>query len=213
MSDPKDDASDRYEENGKLHHAVRTMPRWKKILLVMSLLVGVAGFGVQEASSYMRKSAPPTPTPAVTGRPAPSGGVMPGGSSGFVGGGSPASPAPDSSTSTTSSPQTQAPSVSDKMTPYVTRIGFSVFIGAVVGFIFRTFIKLAAGITALIVAIAIGLSYFHILNVDMTAVKTETANASGWLSDQAGRLKEVIFSALPSSTGAGAGFVFGFKRR
>ena len=60
----------------------------------------------------------------------------------------------------------------------------------------------------------LGLSYLHIIhvNLDLTPVKEGVQQSEGWLADQAGRLKEVVLDALPS-TGAGVlGFFVGFKR-
>jgi uncharacterized membrane protein (Fun14 family) len=215
---------DRFTEKKGLNHAVRTMPGWKKMLLGLSLLVGVAGFAVEEAGSVVKKTAPAVPTAPThvapgeptAGSPVVGSGFVPAGSSGFVASPSSASapqPAPGPGVAPADSSQTEAQGMSALMTPYLTRVGFSVFIGVVIGFLFRTFIKIAVGISALVVAAALALSYFHIVNIDMTAVKTETASASAWISDQAFRLKDVIFHALPSSTGAGVGFIFGFKRR
>jgi uncharacterized membrane protein (Fun14 family) len=51
------------------------------------------------------------------------------------------------------------------------------------------------------------------MNVDLTAVKSSTTQAGGWLADQSYRLKDMLFHALPSSTAASIGFLLGFKRR
>ncbi len=206
---------DRYSEKKGLSHAVQTMPRWKKTMLVLSLVVGVAGLGVQAASSLLRKTAPITPTAATHVAPGATTSGTPGssfvgqGGNGFVGG----QAVPPGDAGSVSSPPAEGESISEKSTPYVTRIGFSVFVGGVVGFIFRTFIKMAAGITAMFLAGVLALSYFHVFNIDMTSVKSQTATASAWVSDQAHRAKDMLFNALPSSTAAGAGFFFGFKRR
>jgi len=95
----------------------------------------------------------------------------------------------------------------------MTRIGLSFFVGIVVGTIFRTFAKMAIGITALIAAAMAGLSYFHIFNVDFSSVQNEYQHGVSWLHDQAYRLKDVVFNALPSSTSAAVGFISGLKRK
>ena len=93
------------------------------------------------------------------------------------------------------------------------RLGISFFAGVVLGTIARTFVKLAAMGAVVIGLIFAGLSYFHILNVDLTTMKTRYASASEWIEDQGGKLKGVALGALPSSTSAAAGFFAGFKRR
>jgi len=98
----------------------------------------------------------------------------------------------------------------------MTRVGFSLFLGLMVGLIFRTFLRIATLLCALTIAAAAALSYFHIVNVDMTAVQQGTTQATSWLTDQTFRLAHLLFGALPAtmSTGsAGAGFFIGFKRR
>ena len=104
------------------------------------------------------------------------------------------------------------PSLTDKLTPFMSKFGFSLFVGVTVGLIFRTFLRMTFIALALIVAVGAGLSYLHI-NVDISAVKADTSQASSWLMDQGYRLREVLFNALPSSTAAGVGFFLGFKKR
>ena len=91
--------------------------------------------------------------------------------------------------------------------------GFSFVIGLVVGVIFRTFLGFAAMVTGLVIAGAVALSYFHVINVDMNTVKAGTGAATSWLSEQGGQLKDLIFAHLPSTGAAGAGFLVGMKKR
>jgi uncharacterized membrane protein (Fun14 family) len=95
----------------------------------------------------------------------------------------------------------------------MTKFGFSFVIGLIVGVVFRTFIGFAATLTAVVIAAALALSYFHVINVDMTAVKAQTGEATSWISEQGGHLKDLIFAHLPSTGAAGAGFLVGLKKR
>ena len=94
----------------------------------------------------------------------------------------------------------------------MTRVGFSLFVGVIVGLLFRTFIRIALSISALVIAGATALSFFHI-NIDMTVVKADASQTTHWLTHQAYVLKGMLFHALPSSTSASLGFIFGFKKR
>ncbi len=184
-----------------------TMPSWKRKLLGVSLIIGLIGIGGEAASALLGHSNPPPAAPAPAAQTSHS--ILPQGSSGFVTG----QPSPADTSPAAPAPQNQNPGLTEKVTPWMTKFGLSFFVGIVAGVIFRTFIKLAVGITVLIAGLFLALSYFHILNIDMTTVKTEYASAAAWLTDQASRLKDVIFHALPSSTTAAAGFLAGFKKR
>jgi uncharacterized membrane protein (Fun14 family) len=197
-----------------LTRAFRTMPGWKIKLLGLGLVVGVVGLVAQFVSSGLRHTAPVATTPPTHVAPAGPGAVAPPGASGFVGG-QPTSdtgattptPAPDATA------PAQPPSLTDKLTPTITKVGFSLFIGVVVGVVFRTFIRMAAALTVVVVAAAAALSYFHVINVDLSSVKAQSGQVTSWLVDQGMRLKDMIFAHLPSTTAAGAGFLFGMKRR
>jgi uncharacterized membrane protein (Fun14 family) len=207
------------------------MPSWKRKLATASLVLGAVGGGTQLASSALESKTSPsanTTTVATTpAAPGASGGgassAMPAGSSGFVAGGAPYSaknqpPYPSAADpGTITAPPTTAPSqpptLTQRISPWMTRLGISFFVALIIGLMFRTFLKIAAGITVVIGGIILALSYFHVLNIDMTQVKTEYASASGWIADQGTRLKDLVMHALPSSSAAAAGFMSGFKKK
>ena len=70
------------------------------------------------------------------------------------------------------------------------KVGASVLIGFLVGWIFRTFLKLMASITALVLGGIVLLSYFNFTNVDLTRAQKEYKDTSSWVTDQAGKLKD-----------------------
>ena len=92
-------------------------------------------------------------------------------------------------------------------------LGFGFVGGFIVGFIFRAFIKLMMLITLVVVGGLAALSYFNILNVDFTAARQAYETNTAWLTDQAGRLKDLLVGYLPSSTGGAAGVFFGLRRK
>jgi len=93
------------------------------------------------------------------------------------------------------------------------KLGFGFVGGFIIGFIFRAFVKLMTLITLAIVGILAALSYFHILNIDFTAVHRAYDSNAAWINDQAMRLKDVLVAHLPSTTTGAAGVWFGTRRR
>ncbi len=199
------DTAELRREHG-LAHAFRTMPKWKVLALVASLVVGVLGVGAQLASRNLHHAQPQV---VVThAAPAPTA-VAPPGSSGFVGGGQPTTPDPQTTTTTTVPAQSTA---TDWLSPKVAAIGFSFFIGLVVGVISRAFLKVATLLAALVVAAIAAAHYFNI-NLDLSSVQAQAGQATTWMSGQLSQFKDFIFAHLPSAGSATAGFLFGMKRR
>lgn len=93
------------------------------------------------------------------------------------------------------------------------KLGFGFAGGFAIGFAFRTFIKTMATLTTLAVIVFGALSYFKVLNVDMSSVQKAWESNSEWLMTQAGKLKDVAISHLPSSSTGFAGMFFGMKRK
>ena len=193
-----------------LTHEIRRLPRWKIGLLAGSLAVGVVGVTTHFVAAANHKTVTTTHT-VVTAAPTPGGGVAPPGSSGFMGGGGTdpaAAPMAQTTTTTTPAPDT----LMDQAGPFLGKFGFSFFVGLVLGFLTRTFVKIAAGVGILIVAAGFALHYFHV-DVDTAAVQQQAASVTSWVQSQLGSLKDLVFAHLPSAGAAGAGFLFGLKRR
>ncbi len=96
----------------------------------------------------------------------------------------------------------------------MTRIGFSIVLGYIVGWAFRAFLKTMALVAVVFGAIVSALSYCHIINVDMsTAANSHYATASAWLTDQAGHLRDAAENHIPSSGAGLLGLVMGVRRR
>lgn len=137
--------------------------------------------------------------------------------------------APDSGTSTSDSAadttsEAETPAAADADTGrslpwtahvggWMAKLGLSFAGGLVIGIFFRTFLKTMAAITALAAALLVGLSYFELVNVDFTTMRTNYDSFAGWLADQGWRFKELVVGILPSAVFAGFGFLVGFLRR
>jgi uncharacterized membrane protein (Fun14 family) len=93
------------------------------------------------------------------------------------------------------------------------RVGGSILLGFVIGWLFRAFIRITAAMTAIGIGALALLSYFHIMNVDLTAAQTKTTQTSAWLTEQAGRLRDAAFAHVHSTLGGAVGMFMGVRRR
>jgi uncharacterized membrane protein (Fun14 family) len=100
-----------------------------------------------------------------------------------------------------------------RISPHAMGVGLSVVAGFVVGWLCRAFLKMTVGLVVLGAAVLAALSYFGVLNVDFSAAREHYANAAHWVTDQVGRLKDVVVWHLPSSGGGVVGAWMGFRRR
>jgi uncharacterized membrane protein (Fun14 family) len=93
------------------------------------------------------------------------------------------------------------------------RAGASLLIGFVVGWAFRTFLKIMATITAAILAAFLMLSYFNVMNVDLTAMEKKSTNATAWITDQGNRLRHTAMSHVHSTLGGIVGLAMGARKK
>lgn len=93
------------------------------------------------------------------------------------------------------------------------RLGLSFLGGFALGYAFRTFLKTMAILTALAVTTTLLLSYFNVYNIDFSQVQEKWDSNSEWITTQATKLKDLVWTYLPSSTMAFIGFFVGMLRR
>jgi uncharacterized membrane protein (Fun14 family) len=93
------------------------------------------------------------------------------------------------------------------------RVGGSVVIGFLVGWIFRTFLKLMALITGLVLSGIILLSYFNFTNIDLTRAEKQYKDSSSWVTDQAGKLKDATMAHVHSTLGGALGIFMGVRKK
>ncbi len=191
---------------GRLHQAVK-QPRWKLNVLVLAVLMCVAGAVGQftgRGDVTLRQLGTLGRTVESKAEP------LPGAARSVVG--DAGSTMRDSGAMQKAQEIAHDPTWRDRLAHGATRLGFSLAIGVVLGVIGRIFLRITVVGALLLAAIVAGMSYFHIINIDLTPVKEGVEHSEGWLADQAGRLKAVVLDALPS-TGAGVfGFIMGFKK-
>jgi uncharacterized membrane protein (Fun14 family) len=107
----------------------------------------------------------------------------------------------------------QAPDTPTKPAPWARRVGGSVLLGFVVGWAFRTFLKAMTLVTILVVGTLAFLSYFNVMNVDLTSVQKEYSGASGWVTAQANTLKKDAMAHVHSGLGGAMGLYIGVRKR
>lgn len=195
----------------RVSRAYHLMPHWTRKLLVISLVLGVVGAAAQLV--YAQKPRTRTvevPNPAAKVNPASPG--RPGGSSGFVGTAGPSDPTP-AVPATITTEQPVEPTLAEQVTPVAMKGGFSLFVGIIFGVIFRAFVKISAMVTAVALMGVAALSYFHVIDLDRNAVKSEVSTGMNWVKKQANGIRKEVFAMLPSTTAAGVGFFMGLRRK
>lgn len=100
-----------------------------------------------------------------------------------------------------------------KASPHAMRIGVSIIIGFILGWIFRAFIKLMTLMLLIALGLFAALSYFHVVNVDPSLVKTQYASAMHWATEHFKLLKDAILPHLPSTGGGTLGTWLGMSRK
>ena len=176
---------------------IRTMPKWHKRVLSLGLLCAALGAAGWVAGKVGQRSVEQAAASAD----------------------GPSAPAGSSSLLTRSNaPQTAAtPAEEDgfvvRVSPKMMRIGASLIVGFIVGFLFRMFVKTMLLVTLVLGGTFFALTYFNVVNVDLTSAQQTYDGAREWLTDQATRLKDVILAHLPSSASGGVGAFIGFRRR
>jgi uncharacterized membrane protein (Fun14 family) len=188
-----------------LAHLV-VMPRWHKMVILIAGAMAVLGTAGQLVARF-RQPAPQAPAPAVV-QPQSSGGH-----SSFVD--DSARPADQTA------PQQPAATPADdtilgRLSPHATKIGLSVVLGFIVGWLCRAFLKTMALLTMVVIGGLWLLSHFGILHFaqgDVDRLREKSAEAASWLEQHARQLKDMAIAHLPSTSGGTFGALLGFRRR
>ena len=182
--------------NHFLTHLI-TMPGWHKAVILFGGLLAVLG----TVGQIVTKTGGDAQVHVTTGN-----GPATGAGNNLVNGN-------DSSAS--ASPAEPVGSLSG-LSPYATRVGLSIVLGFVVGWLFRAFLKTMA-LFAIVVGGAIWLlSHFDILHLgdaNIDAIRDRSAEAATWLGAKGSHLKDLAISHLPSTGGGTLGAFLGLRRR
>jgi uncharacterized membrane protein (Fun14 family) len=179
------------------------MPGWHKAVILLAGLIAAAGTVGQITGRVAKRDT--QPQHVAGGNP-----TAPAGSNGFVAntGGGPAAPQGPAS-----EPEL---GLLGRISPHATKVGLSIVLGFIVGWLFRAFLKTMALIALLIGAAAWALSHYGIMHLssgDVQAARESAAGAATWLEAHGAQLKDLALSHLPSSGGGAFGAFLGFRRR
>lgn len=191
-----DEASEQVVVVQKRLGLVRGQPLWKKLLLMVSLLVTLAG-AVLWGLSAMQDGTQPTTAPS-----AGDWSKVPIGQS-FL-------------PSTSQISEAAAEQIEDWRAawgPGLVRFGISFAVGFMGGFAFRQFLKTLAILLAVGVVALIGLSLTNVIDIDLSEAGTKYEGTLSWLGEQATRVKDAAISRVPATIAGVLGFVVGFLRR
>jgi len=147
---------------------------------------------------------PPTRTVVATTREIT---IAPPGRSGFVGS---APPITETKTVVETAPE---PTTVDKISSPATKLGVSLVLGFIVGFVFRMFVKTMTVLTILVVAGLGALSYYGILDIDTQQVEEKGRTFVDWITREGGRIKDLVLGHIPHSAGGVVGSWIGFRRK
>ena len=180
----------------KLASHIWQMKRWQRVLFTPS----VALFGAGSVGQIMAYFKDPPPTVVKTDNPESQ---LPGASPKLMDQRAPA-------TSTANEPE---PTFRQRFSPWAIRIGGSFIVGFILGVAMRIFLKITALALVLGIGLLMALSYFNVLNIDLSSAKTKYEDSVHWVNDQAKRVKEAAQSHLPSSGSSLVGAFAGFRRK
>lgn len=170
------------------------MPKSHKRLFITAVLLAGAGT-IGQMSSFMSRQdqAPLAVMPTTEPSMGPSNSIV-------------ADPAGESAPVATE----PAPTMVERLAPVSQKLGFGFIGGFILGWIFRTFLKIMSLITMAGVALFAGLSW---MGVDLSPMREKFESGIGWMSQQGDDLYDKVQKRLPSAGAGFAGVFFGFKRK
>jgi uncharacterized membrane protein (Fun14 family) len=180
----------------RFFHDLFRMPSWHRYVLLAAMAFGAIGI-VGRVRQFT--GAGTTPQSSVTATP--QGGTSGTPQSNFG--------ATDNSTA---APAPDANAQPWYLSPRFLSIGSSVIGGFIIGWALRVFVKITLTVGVAITALLGALSYFHVMNVDLTMVQQNYHSDMSWLTDQTMRLKDVAMNHLPVHAGGFFGMFMGFRR-
>lgn len=167
---------------------------WKKLLLVLSVVVMVGALAMQ-GYAMLNNDDDATAAPAR----APNGSLAPAGFAPGDVGAETGADEPD-------------PDTLDAWSPAIFRLGFSFFIGFCIGYAVRTFLKLSMLAIGLLALALFGLQYAGIVDVDWQAASGHYDSIAEWIRAQTSSFTAFIQGHLPSAGLAAFGLIAGFRR-
>jgi len=103
--------------------------------------------------------------------------------------------------------------LTDMMSPALARGGASFLGGFLLGWAFRKTVKLALIIAGSLLALIVVLKTTGWVHLDWTLIQADVNRTLDWARGKAQGLKEVLTGYLPAAGAAGAGAIFGFRKK
>ena len=100
-----------------------------------------------------------------------------------------------------------------KLGGWMAKLGISFAAGILIGVFFRIYLKTMAVLAAVATAGIVALSYFEVINLDFTLMKDNYESASGWIGEQAERVKDFAMDLAPSLVAVTVGFFVGVMKK
>jgi uncharacterized membrane protein (Fun14 family) len=181
------------------HYA--TLSGWKKLLLVLSILIAVLGT-LGTVIGYVRGRSPERAEAQQTVEQIRSS-VPPG-----------ASLTPQQQERLDQATQQMRAAghwFYEKTAPHLARIGFGFFIAFILGYMFRQFIKTMAMLAAVVLVGAGVAAYLGYL--DLSHFRDNLTASTGWVGDQLAGAKDMVLKFIGASLSGTIGFIIGFTRK
>lgn len=103
--------------------------------------------------------------------------------------------------------------LTDMMSPALARGGASFLGGFLLGWAFRKTVKLALLITVSLLMLIVILKTTGWVHLDWTLIQADVNRTLDWARGKAQGFKEVVTGYLPAAGAAGAGAIFGFRKK
>ncbi len=179
---------------------IAQIPMWKKMLVLCSVILMVAG-GAMSAIGAIAGSDEAPPTSTTSGNSgtdiargfAPSGGE----GTGEAGEGTDA---------------TRDVAGDADWSPALFKLGFSFFVGFAVAFALRTFVKISIIAIGMFLLVHFALEYYGFIEVNWDVFGEKYDSIADWIGRQTGSFREFVTGSLPSAGSAAAGLVIGFRK-
>ena len=194
-----------------------TISKLNKWLLSVFITLAIVG-GVMYGVSYMQAdtvvvaserqpTAPLRPAPQIEGAPGFT-------DSTTAGGGARSDIESTEPLPTQTSPETRRDlDWTGKLGGWMAKLGISFAAGILIGVFFRIYLKTMAVLAAVATAGIVALSYFEVINLDFTLMKDNYESASGWIGEQAERVKDFAMDLAPSLVAVTVGFFVGVMKK
>jgi len=93
------------------------------------------------------------------------------------------------------------------------QLGGSYLAGFIIGWAFRRFLRIAAMLAAVGLAVMAVMKGTGWIDVDWSALEAQVGRTVQWLHGEAEGLRNMLTGVLPSAGAAGAGSFFGFRKK